>query len=212
MQSDREQIRDLERIRYVTENYEQLQGLRSVPIGLLAFASGMLVISSVRLLSFGPLINDVFYYLTFLAVIGACLLYFVIADYYERRFGWVQRFSIKRKQIVAVVILIAVLLMVGSVNLIFQPPILTIWLVWGVALVAIYWRERCFRPHYIVIGILASIFSFLPLLGILRTGFNYEVGGLILFLGIFYVVGGIFDHLLLVRTMKSLPGDDGRAV
>jgi Sec-independent protein secretion pathway component TatC len=152
-------------------------------------------------------------YLSFGVLVGACLLYFVIGDYYERRFGWVQTFSMERKQVVAAIIGMTVLLVIGSVNLLFQPPIHMIWLVWGVALTAIYWRERRFRVHYVAVGVLVSALSFLPLLSISQTVLSHEAGGLLLFLGVLFVVGGTLDHLLLVRIMKALPKeDDGRAV
>lgn len=171
----------------------------------------MLLPSSLR--SFGTVIGEAFFYLLFVMLIGACLLYFVIENYYERRFGWVQTFSLNRKQAIAVATLMVVLVVVGSINLAFQPPIHMIWLVWGMSLTAIYWRERHSRMHYVATGVLVSALSFIPLLGISRTELGYETSGLMLFLGILYVVGGVLDHLLLVRTMKTLPEeDDVRAV
>ncbi len=206
MQSAREEIRDLERVRYVTENYEQLQGLRNVPIGLMVLLSGVLLTSSIP--SFGPVIGEAFFYLLFIVLIATVLLYFVIGNYYEHRFGWVQTFSLNRKQAIAVAILMVVLVVVGSINLAFQPPIHMIWLVWGLSVMAVHWRERRFRMHYVVIGALVVGVSFLPLLGITSVSLPYEAGGLLVFLGIFYVMGGTFDHLLLVRTMKHLPEEN----
>ncbi|MGB3635453.1 MAG: hypothetical protein WA982_15530 [Rubrobacteraceae bacterium] len=213
MQSVSEEVRGLERVRYVTENYEQLQGLKNAPVGLMVLFSGALMLFPSSLRSFSSLIGGNLY-LLYVVLIAMVLLYFAMGSYYERRFGWVQTFSMERQQIVAAIILIIVLVVVGSANLAFQPPIHMIWLAWGVALTVVYWRERRFRAHYVVIGILVCGVSFLPLLGISQTGSTaYETGGLMAFLGILYVVGGILDHFLLVRTMKSLPEeDDGRAV
>ena len=213
MQSVREEVRDLERVRYVTENYEQLQGLRNIPLGLILLALGAFMLSSARLPPFSPVASDVFFYGSFALLIVAISLYFVIGNYYERRFGWVHTFSMNRKQVVAAITGITVLLVIGSVNLVFQPPIHMIWLVWGISLTAVYWRERRFRIHYVAIGVLVSVLSFTPLLSISRTELSYDAGGLMLFFGILLVVGGFFDHLLLVRTMKTLPEEeDGRAV
>lgn len=208
MQSAREEIRDLERVRYVTENYEQLQGLRNVPLGLMLLFSGALTLFPSSLSSFGPVVSEAFFYLLFIVLIATVLLYFVIGNYYERKFGWVQTFSLNGKQITAVTTLIIVLLVVGSVNLMFRPPIHMIWLVWGLSVMAVHWRERRFRTHYVVIGVLIICVSFLPLLGITSVSLSYEAGGLMAFLGILFVVGGTFDHLLLVRTMKYLPEEN----
>lgn len=213
MQSAKEEIRDLERVRYVTENYEQLQGLRNVPLGFVVLALGVFMLSSASLPPFSPVASDVFFYGSFALLAVAFLLYFVIGNYYERRFGWVHTSSIKRKQVVSAITGITVLILIGIVNLVFQPPIHMIWLFWGLALTVIYWRERRFRMHYIAIGLLVSALSFMPLLDISRTEPIHDAGGLILFLGILFVVGGFLDHLLLVRTMKTLPeADDGRAI
>ncbi|MGF1473544.1 MAG: hypothetical protein ACFB50_17625 [Rubrobacteraceae bacterium] len=212
MQSAREEVRDLERVRYVTENYERLQGLRNVPLGLIAFVTGASMLLPSSSTYFGYVVGEVFFYALILMLIATVLLYFVAGNYYERRFGWVQTFSMKRKQVVAVATAIGVLLGVGSVNLVFQPPIHMIWVVWGLSAAAIYWPERRFRMHYVAIGVLVVGASFLPLFGITSVSLAYETGGLLAFLGVFYLVGGILDHLLLVRTMKHLPEDDGRAV
>lgn len=129
MQSVREEIRDLERLRYITENYEQLQGLRNVPLGIILLASGVLTYPFASRPTFSPIMSDAFFYLSFGLLIGVTLLYFIIGDYYERRFGWVQTFPMKRKQVVAAITGIVVLIVIGSVNLLFQPPMHMIWLV-----------------------------------------------------------------------------------
>lgn len=210
MQSDREEVRDLERVRYVAENYEQLQGLRNVPIGLMVLLAGVFTLFPSGLAYFGPVISEAFIYLLFVVLIATVLLYSFIGNYYERRFGLVRTFSLNKKQAVAVATLSIVLLVVGSINLAFQPSIHMIWLVWGLSVTSIHWWERHFRMHYVVIGVLVVGVSFLPLLGITSVSLSYETGGLLVFLGIFYVVGGVCDHLLLMRAMKFLPeGGDG---
>ncbi|MGB3683976.1 MAG: hypothetical protein WA990_15980, partial [Rubrobacteraceae bacterium] len=158
--------------------------------------------------SLGTVVDEVFFYLLFVVLFATVPLYFFIGDYYERRFGWVQTFSLNRKQVMAVATLMVVLVVVGSINLVFQPPIHMIWLVVGLSVTAVHWRERQFRMHYVVVGVLFVGAGFLPLLGVTNVSLTYEAGGVMLFLGALFVVCGIFDHLLLARTMKHLPEED----
>lgn len=83
-------------------------------------------------------------------------------------------------------------------------------------MLVVFWPDRRFRIHYLVMMPFFVAASFLPLWGVWSTGWSPEPGSgevFPLFLGLYWVVGGIFDHLLLVRTMKSVPEEaDGGAV
>ncbi len=67
------------------------------------------------------------------------------------------------------------------------------------------WPDCRFRIHYLLMAVLLVSASFLLLLGIWPTYPIQEsdtVGLLPIFfgfIGLFHIVGGIFDHLLLVR-------------
>lgn len=221
MQSAREEIRDLERVRYVTENYDNLQGLTRVPIGLALLIVWAFFLISGFEISSQP-VADIFITLSLLAGGVLILLFFRIRKYYTRRYGRVRVFPrlFSRRRavggVVALTILFAgaffVLWLGASVELVSLPLIL---LGLGAMEMIDRWPERRLRPHYFVAGALAALAG-LVVLFLVLSGIRYPDVLLLhlmsAFIGLVLVIGGVLDHLLLVRTMKSLPGDDGRAV
>lgn len=95
-------VRDLERVRYVTKHYEQLQGLRYVPIGLVMLAVYAFPISMSEgsfLFTFlqalpkvaQTVLPSAFLYLGFLILAVAVVLSLLIGEHYRKRFGNVER-------------------------------------------------------------------------------------------------------------------------
>ena len=218
-------VRNLERVRYVTENYEVLKGLKRVPVGLMNIALGVLLwVLQVVDIPRAPedtygrwavaLVFNSLFYLLILLLIAALVLSFVFNDYYERRFGKVERRRFDRRRILIGATVVAGCLVAYGVDLAVRPPLRLGWLALGVVMIAHAWPKRRFRAHYIVMSALLVAASFLPLLGIpLGDTLQGYSAFIVAFSGLQFVVGGIFDHLLLVRTMKSLPEeDDGGAV
>jgi peptidoglycan/LPS O-acetylase OafA/YrhL len=101
-------------------------------------------------------------------------------------------------------------------NWVIHPPVDLALLAFGVGILVGLWPERRFRVQYMVLAVLFVGASFLPLLGFWSTDPMQDPTSsdvLALCFGLYLLAGGVFDHLLLVRTMKSLPEeDDGRAV
>jgi hypothetical protein len=215
-------MEDFDRVRFLTENYTQLQGLKWIPIGLYFLFYG-----AFSLLFFDePFFNEPFYgtiqaslavLLTVSVVAGVLWLHRVAGRYYERRYGHVRhRPWYEDRQPLSVVLGICVLLVLFLVNWIVHPPVDLALLAFGTAMFVSCWPDRRFRLHYLIMTALFVGASFLPLLGVWSTNLMQEpsTGNVFtLFFGLYYVVGGIFDHLLLVRTMKSIPEEgDGGAV
>jgi len=80
----------------------------------------------------------------------------------------------------------------------------------------VFWFEkgRGISNHQLWLGILILLLSLFPLLGFERRG---EVYGFSLLeyatllcgiLGLIVVIEGVFDHLILTRTLKSLPKEE----
>ncbi len=213
---------DLERVRFVTKNYEQLQGLKMLPFSPMYLALAVSLWSQSLWVSF----------LAVLLMLSTLWVQPVISRYYARKFGRVEprpRMSQRALTISLTAILMVFVVLVALDNteyvdasgyldaflqfvFIQQLPV-NVPLLAGVALYLIvfglYRRELRFRMHYLVLWVLAVGASFLPLLGVLTDPMVLFFG----FSGLIMTVGGVFDHLLLVRTMKPLPEeDDGGAV
>lgn len=210
-------MRDLERIRYVAANYGRLQGLRKVPLGLVILSLVALLLVALAWPVEEDLIVPVGYAVLVLAAIlavflGAFLLYFRISGYYERRYGLVrQRFSrvpLRRKALYWMMFVAVAL--GGSLAL----------LLLGAAMLAAYWPERRFRAHYVVMAALIvgiGLAHMVCVVVYLTNGaWLWPVGefaGLArnyawTALGLYFLVGGVLDHQLLVRSMKDLPEEE----
>ena len=159
--------------------------------------------------------------LTLALLVGAVLIvgFFWIRRYYRNRYGRVRVVPrvFRRRRAYGGLVALAVMLVVGYLALFmyeiqnFEPyPFFFIGL--GAMEVADRWPELRFRSHYFVLGSLMMFFG-LVLLVLMLQGSRYsEALFLHLITSLFVlqlVVGGILDHLLLVRTMKSLPENDG---
>jgi hypothetical protein len=75
-------------------------------------------------------------------------------------------------------------------------------LVLAVFLFATWWITGRFRSHYLVMGALLAGVSLLPLFGALPGDDPYVPP---IVISLTFIVGGVIDHLLLVRSLKPLP-------
>ena len=107
--------------------------------------------------------------------------------------------------------MVLVLLLGGSLPL----------LAMGIAMVVAYWPERRFQGHYVFIGAVAigvvlahSVSAFVyPSASSWIWPTGDELSGVpaifaMILVTAYLIVGGILDHLLLVRTMKTAPEED----
>lgn len=217
-------MQDLERVRYVTTRYEQMQGLRRVPFGLMLLAVAgfqWIVLALIPVggiedrylrLATSLLVNAVFVFF-FLLMVVAVVLYYVIGEHYERRFGRVERRPAGWRRTAAIIgaIFIA-MVVVFIVQLRLDPPVRLDLLAMGGTLVFLRLKSWRFAAHYLIMGVLIAVCGLLPLFGILPADPGEGPQLMTFLLGMYFILGGIFDHLLLVRTMKSLPEEDGEAV
>jgi hypothetical protein len=219
-------VQDLERIRYVTRNYERLQGLKLLPIWMALLASTLFQ-EALRLIfpqgmdnpyrTFAATFAYAFFLLLFIAAI---LLYIWFEDYYARKFGRVGRGPSARRDrfkvlafVVLVIVVVVVSFFAARADAFGRSPLLVGWLALGAGWIIAGWPHRRFQMHYIVVGLLLLGLSFSLLLGFLRIDTTQESNLFTAVLSASCIVNSICDHLLLVRTMKHLPEeDDGGAV
>ena len=212
MQSAREEIHNLERVRYVTENYEQLQGLKMVPVGILMLTISALTLLRVDLPGMSYKKETILFGV--LLIIGgmlgiavASLAAWVIGGRYERMYGKARQLPSSRRMVVLVVLGWIAFWIAPMTDVVLQTPVYPIYLVIGIAGIIFWWPEKRFRVHYLVAAVTFLIVGFLPLTGMLPGNYTEALWLLFLHFGVSVVVIGLLDHLLLVRTLKAVPED-----
>lgn len=207
-------MQDLERVRYVAGNYGRLQGLRKVPSGVVL----LLMVTSIPIvgeLLRGATLETVGFVISgfILAVVpillGLSFCDYALSRYYEREFGISRRLpSIpgRRKLFYAVVGL--VLLGLGGPGGA---------LLLGAAMLVAYWPERRLQSHYLVIAVLiigtTLTVAALTALGVISAStMGYTAWFMVpAAFALFFLVGGVCDHLLLVRTFRVIPEESNGA-
>lgn len=196
-------MQEHERVRYVTRNFGDLQGLKSVLTGALflamvpMYASGFqwgLVLMVAVLLGVGP-------------------LWLVVDRYYELRFGRVRAASgghpRSRTLIRAAGMAVYVVAVVGEIQL--QPTVSLLAIGMALTTLAFWWTERPFKGYYLVVSALLVGVALLPLIGLLPSERSpqFNSGMVFVITGAFLILRGVMDHRWLVRNMKPLPEEEG---
>jgi hypothetical protein len=188
---------------FLAANYSSLQGLRSVPVGLL-----LLFVSIWANGQHGPVRN-----LTLPILFGVATLAFliVIDQYYSHVFGRVQR-TITSRRIDLIGSIIFCILALGafmldtnydfslsSVGLVFAAFFLVEYLK-----VILLYKNRFFVVN-LVMSILIIMVSILPLLGLANFwsifGIKHPLLGVLIMVGVIMVIGGLGAHFYFVRSL-----------
>jgi hypothetical protein len=198
-------MQDLKEIRFVATNFSNLQGLRTVPIGLCLvlvcyWANGI----------HGPARN---FLVPILGLVGSLILLFAIDRYYLHAFGRVQRTpeSLRLEWMVGIVFGILAL---GAfcLDISFKMPVSLLGLVFSAGLLADYIRitwlvQGRFLLYYPLGAVLMAGVSILQLLGVSNwwqaCGLRSQLLGISMAIGIFTVIAGIWGHIFLVSTLPS---------
>ena len=189
----------LTRIRYITRNFDALQGLRMVPFGFYFLALGAGWLGEQGDLSLGlP------------ALVLTLIAYWLTGRYYASRYGLVTATKAGRAANLLVPLGV-ILLLWGAAALDFwlRLPVSILGLTMAVVLLGLWWlHEQRNRVHYAVMGGLVALISLMPLGGVGQGWSIIQPPGALfsLLLGGIFVVGGILDHLILVNNFK-ITGD-----
>lgn len=194
----------LRQMRFVTENFELLQGLRMVPFGLWFLIMAIGDLAQIPVLRQGRLDYPL---LLFIAVGG---LYWWIGNYYTRNYGRVVHLPKSGRA----------KLLTGWPILLFVVGIaLDVWLQLPVSFLAMVLCLYFFVPfimalplvrvHYALIGLVMLLLSLMPLFvaGPLRMEFFAPAGiYFLLGMGLALIVAGVIDHLWLRSVMQPEQG------
>ncbi len=206
-------MQNLERVRTITRNYAELQGLRMVAFGLwfILFAVGALGRH-----------GDMTY--AFPALLVVLALYWAIGEYYHRTWGRVAPRRGPRDwaiMCISAAVVLAAWVLTSLIQDRYHLPLSLFGLVLAALQLLYWWWEGRFRSHYLWISGILVLVSLLPLTGVQfppSAPYNmidkYNIDSLsVTILGIDFILGGLFDHLLLVRSLKTISEDiNGQAV
>lgn len=196
---------NLSQIRHIAANYSRLQGLRSVPVGVLAVATGVWV--SLPAGQDGDLAAP----LVMIAI--AALAYFLVDRYYARTFGQVYPTGKERNREIFVSVLMGVL---AFLAFLFDTadilPISAFGLVFAAALFIEFSRsfgKLSFQsaPEAFIAPILVGVAALLPALGIFwwqPLGFQFSLAGMLVLVGALMTTSGIIGHLRFTRLLAHL--------
>ena len=200
----KQRLQELRRIHIVTKNYAVLRGLQGVPFGLLFLLNA---IFEFRWLSFPDQLLGVALFFDFLLML-LCLAVFnpLIGGYYDRILGSVLQATGDplNKWITG---LSFAVLAAGGIRLdkTLTLPFSATSLAFALVFLILWWQTNAFRTHLLVLSIVMACLSITPLLGftVFHTLFIPGNGGYELVFGVMLTIGGLCDHLLLLRAFRQ---------
>lgn len=184
------------RVRYITRNFDALQGLKMVPFGLYFLAMGAGWLGKQGDLS-----------LSLPAFVLTLLVYWLTGRYYTRNFG---RVNSERSNLVNNFLLplavILILWVAAAIDYSMRLPVSVFGLTLAIILFFWWWlQEQRTRIHYAIMASLIVLISLAPLAGIGEGWLIIQPPGTVfhLLVGAIFVLGGILDHLILVKSFNQ---------
>ncbi len=204
-------MKNLNEIRFVSTNYFNLQGLRMVPIGLLAIGVGLWANGAKY-----P-ISAKWYLILLLMVVVLLIVYWGLDRFYLHSFGKVKNSTeSKRLELIITSVFGFIALVAFWLDATLKLPLSMVGLAFGLGLLADYIRitwlvKGRYLLYYPIGAVLSIIVSLLPLLGLPgwwhAVGLRAQLFGITLFVGLFTIVAGFWGHLFLVRTLSPKAED-----
>lgn len=191
-------MESLRRLRFVTERYPHLQGLRLVPLGFPFLISGAW--RSGSLAGIPEITGIAPRYLFLLLLIAAMVVSALAGRYYRRQFGTVQPQGGVRRA-TGVVVFLAAFVAAGWAQDAFALVVALPAALVAVALAWLGFAGGHVRMHYLALAALCLVFASLGALGIPIDTRDALLDNLI---GLGLIVIGLGDHLLLRRTLEPV--------
>lgn len=199
-------MNEMNRLRYITRYYSELQGLRMLPIGF------FFLIIAVQWLEVLPWLGkqgDLTAILPLLII--AIALWYWLGRWYDRSFGRVEplRGGLASAGSIALLVLLIGILVLE--NVLFQrnldPPVSLLGLF--ISVIFLYSGVETRRWYFVLSGALLSFASLLPwIMGVGIGDSLYGSIGIIFMglLGMIFIISGLLDHLRLVRSFEAAQG------
>ena len=200
-------MENLKRTQVITANYRALQGLRLLPWSLWL----LLIVITDTLNAVGPSATRFFGYQCLFIIPGIAVpwaLSRLIGDYYNRTFGQIERLPRDR----LVESLFGIVLMAGMYVAILVDaqqflPVSLLGLVMAAFMLIQWWTTGRFLSHTLLFAALFVGMALLPLFDIFADGdwFDPLSRWLLLVLIVVGCIGGVLNHVTLVRNLNALP-------
>lgn len=201
-------MQNIHKTRFLAANYSNLQGLKSIPLGLL-----LLIVVIWANMQKGSASNLT---LPILLSIAMIVLFIGIQRYYLTRFGRIDRTPNQKRMEVILGVLGGIIgLAAFALDTRFDLPVSTVGLVFAGAIVAEYLRMQWYAPGNYLLPLSAASFvimlvvSILPLLGLSNwwqlLGLRTQLLGVLFVAGLVIVINGLIGHWFFVQ---QLPGKE----
>lgn len=197
-----------QKTKWVTENFENLKGLITVPIGIVFL---FLAFWNALQLGITPGGKDIG--LPMLMVGLAILSTLLISWYYAKKYGIVKPLGRYQIRSIVIVVLFLILYFLSTFldAYVFKHvnhPISVLSLLWAILFIIPFLTRK--QAVYLVFAILFIILAFMPAFGLLPydSVFDPETGvwGYLL-VGLTMIIGGMVDHFTLIRNLPVTAGE-----
>ena len=197
-----------QKTKWVTENFENLKGLITVPFGIVFL---FLAIWNASQLGITPAGKDIG--LPMLMVVLAILSTILISQYYAKKFGKVKPLVQYQIRSVVIVISFLILYFISTFLEVFiymrvKHPVSIQSLVWAIFFIIPFLTRK--QTIYLVFSILFIILAVMPAFGLLpyESVFDPETGvwGYLL-IGLTMSIGGMVDHFTLIKNLPAAIGE-----
>jgi ribose/xylose/arabinose/galactoside ABC-type transport system permease subunit len=144
--------------------------------------------------------------LSFPTLLLTIVLYHLAGRYYERSFGRVQRANRRAAEVLIVGLAMTAFVAASGIDASAEPPVSVTGLVMAGFLFMVHATSgSSYRRHYLLLASGMAGLSLMPLIWPeLGHNLNRMLTGAY---GLAFVVGGLLDHLVLVRTLKPAPDE-----
>lgn len=201
-------MQNIHKTRFLAANYSNLQGLKSIPLGL--FLPIVVIWANMQKGSASNLT------LPILFSIAMIVLFIGIQRYYLTRFGRIDRTPNQKRMEVILGVLGGIIgLAAFALDTRFDLPVSTVGLVFAGAIVAEYLRMQWYAPGNYLLPLSAASFvimlvvSILPLLGLSNwwqlLGLRTQLLGVLFVAGLVIVINSLIGHWFFVQ---QLPGKE----
>jgi hypothetical protein len=204
-------MQDLKRIRYIAGHYNALRGLKLLPagLGLIAIAVWSFWLRAIVLPGVENGWEDFAAFLLIYSILFALEQF--VERYYRRNFGQVAMPPQEEANWRLTAILLFFIYGAGTqIDSNFHPMISAFGLATALFLCFYWWQMGREQTHYLVLGLLVAVASIVPLFSssvralLFSQGTAHYYHLVDLLAGVIFFVGGIFDHLLLMRALAAL--------